>query len=364
MSKPIDKIDPNFASKSADEGFSWYDAEAVGLEGRAWDKAQMPDAYCRLPGRCHGVVREPVWTLSHTSAGLAVRFVTDATSIGVRWTLKNSAIEMMHMPASGRSGIDLYANVDGRWMWAGAAQPDPANPEDLWDRTIAADMLPGKREYIMYLPLYNGVNSVQIGLSPEATMERAPEWPGGEKPIVFYGTSITQGGCASRPGMAYPAILGRKLGYETINLGFSGNAHSEPEVADLLAELDPAAYVLDPLPNMKLELIAANYGPLIRKLRAARPDTPIVLVEELTRQRSVFSPTTLAKIREMQALAAKVRKELIEDEKLPGLTVVPAEGLLGDDNNGTVDGTHPTDLGFLRMADHMLPYIEKALASA
>ena len=357
MTRPIDRIDPNFASKTADERFVWYDAETVGIEGRGWD--DTPDAFCRLPGRCHGVVRDPVWTLSQNSAGMAVRFVTDATSIGVRWTLKGR-LEMAHMPASGVSGLDLYAHVDGRWVWAGASQPEPSDPQDVWDRTIAADMTPGERLFIMYLPLYNGVNSLEIGLPRDATMSRAPHWPGGEKPIVFYGTSITQGGCASRTGMAYPAIVGRALGYKTINLGFSGNGRCEPEIADMLAELDPACYVLDPLPNMNLELIADNYGPLVRKLRDARPDTPIVLVEELMRQRTMFSPTNRRNILEKQEAAAKVRQQLFDDG-VPGLSVVPAEGLLGDDNNGTVDGSHPTDLGFLRMAKHMGPHISKAL---
>ena len=115
---------------------------------------------------------------------------------------------------------------------------------------LVKGLKPGRREYVLYLPLYNGVQEVKIGVPEGATLEVAGPRPVGTKPIVFYGTSILQGGCASRPGMAYPAILGRRLDWPTINLGFSGNALSEPEVAQLLAELDPAVYVLDPLPNM------------------------------------------------------------------------------------------------------------------
>ncbi len=114
---------------------------------------------------------------------------------------------------------------------------------------------------------------------------------------------------------------------------------------------------------MNLELIETNYENLIRRLRDARPDTPIILVEELMRQRAIFSPSMHESITAMQKRAAEIRQKLL-DEGVPGLTVVPAEGLLGDDNNGTVDGTHPTDLGFLRMADHMTPYIRKALAAS
>src|ERR1017187_7975974 len=143
-----------------------------------------------------------------------------------------------------------------------------------------------RREYLLYLPLYNGVEEVKIGVPPEAKFESALPRPAGLKPIVFYGTSIVQGGCASRPGMAYPAILGRRLDRPQINLGFSGNAWSEPEVAQLLAELDPAAYVLDPLPNMKEEWVVPRLARFVEILRGAHPKTPIVLVENVPYPRS------------------------------------------------------------------------------
>ncbi len=132
---------------------------------------------------------------------------------------------------------------------------------------------------MVYLPLYNGVESVEIGVTTNSICEPAPVRT--RKPIVFYGTSILQGGCASRPGMAYPAIVGRWLDWPTINLGFSGNAWSEPELAQLLAELDPQVYVLDPLPNMTEVKVRERMEPFVKTLRAAHPKTPIVLVENV-----------------------------------------------------------------------------------
>src|SRR5262249_29415705 len=137
------------------------------------------------------------------------------------------------------------------------------------------------REYLLYLPLYNGVKSVEVGVPKGAALTKASPRPADHaKPLVFYGTSITQGGCASRPGMVHTAILGRRLERPVINLGFSGNGRMEREMAELLAELAPAVYVLDCLPNMDAALVAQRVEPFVRTLRKARPDTPILLVED------------------------------------------------------------------------------------
>src|SRR6185436_6908291 len=123
---------------------------------------------------------------------------------------------------------------------------------------------PGKREFLLYLPLYNGTEFVELGLPPAATLAQAPAWGSGtRKPIVFYGTSILHGACASRPGMVHSAILGRRFNFPHINLGFSGNGKMEPELADLLAELDPSVYVLDCLPNMKADEVTVRVEPFV-----------------------------------------------------------------------------------------------------
>jgi lysophospholipase L1-like esterase len=206
---------------------------------------------------------------------------------------------------------------------------------------------------MLYLPLYNGVSAVALGVPERHALARAPVWPGGpHRPICFYGTSITQGGCASRPGMAYPAIVGRALNRPTWNFGFSGNARSEPEIARLLARLDPSVYHLDPLPNMSPELVAENIEPFVRILRAARPDTPIVLVEKLTPRRAFA-----ARLSDPEADWARGNRELraacerLIASGVRGLHYVQGAGLLGADFEGTVDGVHPTDVGFLRMAE-------------
>ena len=228
----------------AEAAVAWYNVQDWEVEGKGW--ADTKRYFDRLPGKAEHSVRAPVWSLSRHSAGMAVRFKTDASQIRARYTLLSPNVAMPHMPATGVSGLDLYArNQAGQWRWLGVTRPTG----QTFEGELAAGIEPQLREYMVYLPLYNGVESLEIGVPQRAAFE--PLAARGQKPIVFYGTSILHGACASRPGMASPAILGRRFDRPTINLGFSGNGRMEPEVGQLLAELDAAAYVIDCLPNMR-----------------------------------------------------------------------------------------------------------------
>jgi hypothetical protein len=295
------------------------------------------------------MVRKPVWSLQQDSSGMSGRFLTDAKSFRIRWKLRDEQLAMPHMPATGVSGMDVYVKDNGRWHWLAVGRPVKF-PEN--EMTVAG--LDGaQREYMIYLPLYNGVESVEIGLPAEAKFAAGAPRAAGVKPVVFYGTSILQGGCASRPGMAYPAIAGRLLDWPHINLGFSGNGKTEPEMAKLLAELDPAVYVLDSLPNLTPEETAERVPPFYRTLRQAHPSTPIVLVENVIYTQAEFvesrKTSYMAKNEALRAFYEKLRSA---GER--NVYYVRAEELLGADGEDTVDGTHPTDLGFLRMGKTMV----------
>ncbi|MFO0907331.1 MAG: SGNH/GDSL hydrolase family protein [Isosphaeraceae bacterium] len=254
----------------------WTDVRELGVEGQGWTDTKAP--FDRLPGRAEGVVRPPVWGLSRQSAGLCVRFATDSPTIQARWTLTSNNLALPHMPATGVSGLDLYVQTDHGYRWLGAGRPEKAGENTA---TLIAGLPRSRREYLLYLPLYNGVKAVSLGVPEGFAIEKAPPRGGDRsRPIVFYGTSITQGGCASRPGMVHTAILGRRLDRAIINLGFSGNGRMEPEMAKLLAELDPVVYVLDCLPNMNAAEVAERVEPFVKTLRAAHPDTPIVLADD------------------------------------------------------------------------------------
>ncbi|MFM7205745.1 MAG: SGNH/GDSL hydrolase family protein [Planctomycetaceae bacterium] len=364
----IERLDPAFAVRDADGEWLWYEPLRLTIEGRGWNDTERP--FDRLPGRARGTVRDAVWSLSRHAAGLGVRFRTDALTIAARWTLSSAEVAMPHMPATGVSGLDLYARDDGAWRWIGAGRPSGTTSRVVLAAGIPAvqggDATDGGaghlRDYLLMLPLYNGVESLEIGVPPAATIAPAPAAHADDRPIVFYGTSITQGGCASRPGMAYPAILRRRLDRPVINLGFSGNGRLDPEVGTLLAEIDAAAYVLDCAGNMTAQMAADRTAPFVRALRAARPDTPIVLVGTLNYPAGVILPAS----RETVAAKNEVLRaafDRLTNEGVAGLSFIPGDALLGTDGDGTVDGTHPTDLGFLRMADAIEPPLRRILGS-
>ena len=256
---------------------------------------------------------------------------------------------MPHMPATGVSGLDLYAKADdGRWRWLAVGQPQGVRSNSA---TLASGPPDARREYLLYLPLYNGVSSLELGIPEDRTIARpAPRATDRRKPIVFYGTSITQGGCASRPGIVHTAILGRRLDRPVINLGFSGNGKMEPEVATLLAELDPSVYVLDCLPNMTAAQLEQRVEPFVRTLRKAHPSTPIVLAEDRTYS-NAWLVTAQRQRNSTSRAALKAAYDRLQASGVKDLIYLPGDPQLGDDGEGTVDGSHPTDLGFLRMAD-------------
>jgi hypothetical protein len=330
----------------------WYHARALQLEGKGWAES----GYGRLPSRAKGVVRDPVWELGQDSAGLCARFSTDAKAISARWTLRSQQLAMDHMPATGVSGLDLYVRGNGKWNWLAVGRPTQFPTNEV---TLVHGLSEGLHEYLLYFPLYNGVQSVEVGIPRGAIMTKAPERVGRYKTICFYGTSITQGGCASRPGMAYTAVLVLMLDQPTINLGFSGNGPMDLEMAGFLAELDPAIYVIDSLPNMEAAMVTERAKSFVTILRRARPETPIVLVENITYQNAEFVSSRDSYVAKNVALRETYQRLI--DGGIKNLHYLRGDDLLGHDGEATVDGTHPTDLGFVRMAEAMYPVLSRLL---
>ena len=325
---------------------AWTDARALGVEGQGWPAAELAAPFDRLPKKAEGSVPGSVWNLSRHSAGLCVRFVAAAPAIHLRWRLTSAELAMKHMPATGVSGLDLYARDGrGRWRWVACAAPNAAGVEQS---AVVAGLADGRREWLLFLPLYNGVETIEIGVPEGAMLGPAPP-AGHSKPLVFYGTSITHGACASRPGMCHPAILRRRLDRPVVNLGFSGSGRMEPEVGALLAEIDAAAYVIDCCPNLSPEETAARTAPLVRQLRAVRGDVPILLVEDRRYTDGWIRPGQAARNDGNHAALCAAFEALVA-EGVTGISYLGGDELLGDDAEGTVDSSHPTDLGFQRQA--------------
>ena len=345
-------------SKDANQ-LQWHDIRDFTIEGKGWTETKS--FYDRLPAKAENVVRPPVWNLAQNSAGISARFITDSPEISVRWKLRSAGLSLSNMPAMSVSGVDLYVKDNGKWRWAGVGKSEkfPVN-----EQKIIGNMTRQKREFMLYLPLYNGVESVEIGILPNTSISKAEPFPQNVKPILFYGTSIVQGASAARAGMAYPAILSRKLNLPVINLGFSGNCKMEPELAELIGEIDAGVYFIDCLPNLSNgEEVEAKAPKFIEILRRKRPNTPIILVE------NIQYPDVFIEERKRQIFESKnkglqnVYKNLLKSGT-KRIYYIPSLNLIGDDGEATIDGVHPTDLGFMRMANIFEPVLRRALKAS
>ena len=324
--------------------------------------------YTRLSARIEGKVRKAVWDLGQNSAGIALRFRTNAKAIGAKWTLLNN-FRMNHMTPTGICGFDLYAFDGKQWRFAGTAQPNGKESINVFRRNMDGQM----RDYVMFFPLYDGVVKLAIGVDSTAVLEQPtvigsnPFGGSATKPLVIYGTSITQGGCASRPGMVYTSILSRMLKRECINLGFSGNGRMDKIMAEEMARIDAGAYLIDCLGNCTKKIVMDSTETFIRTLAAAHPDVPIFMISNYPYQYQWLDAGTRDDVNQEDA----IWHELYEKMKAEGLKLQyleiggthsaeePMEGAAtGPDNEASVDGTHLTDLGFLRMAEFLYPYLK------
>lgn len=320
-----------------------------------------PDAearYTRLPDSLKDIVREDLWSLGLNSAGISVRFRSDSPELSLRWHSRNK-FNMNHMTATGIRGLDLYALTDTGWTFVNSGRPafHSANSTSK----VVTDMEPGiEREYMLYLSLYDGVDSLYIGVDSAATLlPPAVQLPERHKPIVMYGTSILQGGCATRPGMAHTNILQRTLNREVINLGFSGNAKLDPEIAALMAQADASVFVIDALPNCTTEMVAEKMEPFIAIIRRAHPTTPILLVESPWFPIMRWNTEVNATLREKNAKLREIFDRLSPDD--PNLHYFEADGVFAGDTENTVDNYHLTDGGFRVFADRLKPVLEQLM---
>ncbi len=334
----------------------YTDAAAFPVYGKI--SSETNERYERLPSKLENVSRKDVWKLGRNSAGLYIRFRSNTTSVRIKWaaTFDN---EQNHMTDLGTRGLDLYALVNGEWR---AVAPIRPTRKGVNEWTVIRNMLPEYREYMLYLSLYDGVKSLEIGVDEGAYIGQ-PEVnsPSTEKPIVMYGSSILQGGCASRPGMAYTNIIGRRFNREVFNLGFSGNARLDMEIAHLMASVkEPGAFVLDFVPNSSDKLINEVAEKFFRVLRDAHPDVPVIFVEDPIFPRTAFD----TKLHEEVVGRNIAMTQLFKRLKKAGekkIYYVSAKKMLGDDGDATVDGSHFTDVGALRYVDNIMPALKKAL---
>ena len=328
--------------------FDWRDGIAdLSLEGRGYPDSADP--YTRLPEVFKPVVTGSVWDLSRTSIGFHARFITDSDEVAVRWKVPGGVVPHPFFSAIFYCGVDVYArNGAGAWKHKMSAAPDHATGEG----ELRVPWTPGD-ECMVYLPIRVRPERFAVGVKEGASF-LPPRPRATAKPVVHYGTSIVNGGVASRPGMVFPSILSRLADVEVVNFGFSGCGRMELPMADVVAGVEASLYIVDCEWNMGVALEETNYEPFVRRLRTLRPGVPILLCGGCTegtepRATEVFS----------RGVFEKLKAE--DPESWADLHFLSGVDMLPNDDECTLDHCHPTDYGFAQMGRVYADAVKKIL---
>lgn len=346
----IAAIDKNLKLESKIERDDLIWIEATSDLFRIYGAGQL-SPFLRMPEDFAKSVNGNIAALNHHTSGIRLRLRTDSSFIAIHaeW---GGMTKMSHMPFSGSSGFDIYRIVDGEQRFAGAYIPKMDSDKGFESLLGAAGVM---TDYVIDFPLYNGVSKLYIGVKNTATFEDPAEYSL-KDPIVFYGSSITQGGCASRPGNSYSAMLSRRFDADFINLGFSGNAKGEPEMAEYISNLKMSAFIYDydyNAPN--IEHLEKTHYPFFKIIRDKNPTLPIII---LSRPGYKHNANTLAWKNVIMATYEKAKND--GDQNV--YFVDGAEIYKGDLRDSmSVDGCHPTDLGFYGFYETLKPILEKIL---
>lgn len=345
-----------FAEEKAE--LRYVDALQFRIINHAFD-GETFSPYTRLPNAIKDSITPDLWARSMNSAGIGVRFRTDSKRIGVRYNL-HSNFHMAHMADTGIKGTDLYIlSPEGKWQYVNTNRPT----KDSIQKKIYVENMDGSmHECMIYFPLYDGINWLEIGVDSASVIEMpAVDNPRHDKVIVGYGTSILHGGCASRTGMVATSIIQREMNMEFVNLGTSGEGKLVYPVAREMAEIpDVVAYIIDPVPNCtQMMCDTLTYG-FIRILRDARPDVPIIMVEGPMYPYAKFD-SYFRNYLPAKNDAFRKNYERLKKENPRNLYYLTCEGLTGPDEEGTVDGIHLTDLGFRAYADKLEALLRRIL---
>ena len=344
---------------------TWYnpmDGDSPYICGRAWND-ETGKTYRRVPDRFQSSLPQGVWWLSGQSAGLSVRFKTDATDIQIRYSVTTKKFpEYPNMAPLDHSGIDLYAqDVHGREHWVGNHmkwQIKDTIQINFLDISVPKNIEGGRCSYEIYLSPYNTIDFLSIGVPDGAYFSFEREST--EKPVVIYGSSIVQGASPSRPGLMWTNIVKREMGVPLVNMGFSGSARLEPEVFDMLSEIDASVFVLDPIPNsfnMK-EKVQPMTVEGVKKLRA-KSGAPILLVENYAAPDSIFRHANY----ENYVVGNMYYRKAFEQLKAEGVKNIYylTAKEIGFTEDSMIEGTHPNDIGNMQYANAVEKKLRKIL---
>ena len=350
----INEIDSNFVQQRADDNTVWVDVKSSPFKIYGVFYDDINKEFTRVPHNIAKTINKGVEALAKNTAGGRVKFRTNSTSISLKTIFPNDGI-MTHMPLTGSNGFSIYVND----KFYGKVSPewDIFKTNDKKISFTAKVYLHSKgdiNDIKIYFPLYGGVNELYIGLDNNCIIEQADSYKNDDL-VVYYGSSITQGGCASHPGNEYQGHIERWLNVDYINLGFAGSGLGEIIMADYITSLNPTVVVMDYDYNAPdVEYLEKTHYPFYRRIRDTLPNTPIIFIskpdyrqnaKQNFSRREVVKKTYLESINEGDKLTAFIDGEILFGTE--------------DYDACTVDGCHPNDLGFYRMAKNICPYIKE-----
>ncbi len=349
-------------SKAEEQEQPWryVDAQELRIINKGWDNTLRK--YTRIPVSLQDSVRKDLWERAQCSSGIGVRFATNSKRIGVKYELLWNT-SMIHMADTGLKGTDLYIfEGDSAWRHVNTNRPYVNNKEEkIVESTYVSNLDGEMHEYMIYLPLYDGVNELWVKIDEGATITSGnPELIDKDRKVIAYGTSILQGGCASRTGMCGTNIISRELNAEIVNIGISGEGKMDYCMARAMAEIDDVdMYLIDPVPNCTEMMCDTLTYDFVKILATAHPKTPIVMVAGPIYTFGHYEPFFINYLPKKND-AFRRNYQRLKDEGY-NVYFIESDGIQGVEDDGTVDGSHMTDLGFRHYANLLTPKLREIL---
>lgn len=361
----LEKIDKNFVVKSEIEkdDICWFDATKPPFDLYGFYKAETEATLKRMPTEVAERISLGVHNRSFNSAGGRVRFTTDSPYLAIKIEY-GSLQKSPTFSLAGMNGCDIYTYKNGEFKFFCLVSPDYTDNEgyerliELGEDAIGYRRGPAekmeKTEYLVNLPSYNSVEKVYIGIKEGSHLSSGSKYRN-EQPVVFYGSSITQGGCATRPGLAYTNIVSRQFNFDYINLGFSGSAHGEPEMMEYIAQLPMSVFVYDFDYNTDAAGLRAKHYNGYKAVREKHPDIPIIIMGHPNFKNEKWN------FDRMEAISATYSRAKAEGDN--NVYYIPSPELFGKWGIDfcSADGIHPNDAGFKLMAERLSIELEKIM---
>ncbi len=354
----------------------WLDVstdKSVEVNGLAWFE-ENEGRFIRFPLSRKDEITKNAWAMSLCPSTARVRFKTDSPTLSVRvdhgmsstdkqeltmWNMSDvSRLSMWHMASVAVSGIDLYIGEPGSTSFWTATRPQKADGE--YEHTYFKDLSREMREFTLYLPAYAELKTLKIGVAQDSQILK-PTAYAHKKPIVVYGTSITQSGCSSRGSNGFVAIMERRLNSDVINLGLSGSGCGEPEVAQMISEIDASMYIMDSVANMNEKFMDERFEMFVRTLRNARPNIPIVLMTKIHYSPEVISASERARYKRIHKAFYETYDKLKAEGDENVYIFDTGEVIPYGGDHPTVDGVHLTDVGYYMIADKLVPFVKEII---